>query len=73
MDGSVYQRSLSSMTDEDRRVEAQHEYLFARTLDGRYASEVVKDFNESEERWMMAFRQAYTRAMVTRIKESLGL
>lgn len=49
-------RSLRELTTkEDRRVEAQTQYIF--TLDGRYRSEVVADFNESEEQWVKAFRE----------------
>jgi hypothetical protein len=41
-------------TEEDKRVEAQREYVL--TLDGRFRSEVVADFSENEERWVAAFR-----------------
>ena len=42
-------------TEEDLRVEAQPEYVL--TLEGRFRSEVVRDLNESEERWVKAFRE----------------
>jgi hypothetical protein len=46
---------MNGPTEEDKHVEAQPEYLF--TLDGRYRREVVADFNESEARWVAAFRE----------------